>query len=93
MNAPTRIRSERVDLRLTPEIKRTLQKAAAVANKTLTEFLVDSGMTAALDTLADRKVLQLDEKQWKAFEKALSAPPQQNPRLRKLLARKPAWER
>lgn len=93
MNAPARIRSERVDLRLTPEIKRTLQKAAAIANKTLTEFLVDSGMTAAFDALADRKVIQLDEKQWKAFEKALSVPPRQNPRLRKLLARKPAWER
>lgn len=93
MNATARIRSERVDLRLTPEVKRTLQKAAVIANKTLTEFLVDSGMTAAFDTLADRKVFQLDEKRWKAFEEALAAPPRQNPRLRKLLARKPAWDR
>ena len=86
-------RSERVDLRMTPTAKLTLQRAASVANKTLTEFLLDSGLSAAVDTLADRRLFQLDEKQWNAFMAALSRPPKDNPRLRKLLARKPAWER
>ena len=86
-------RSERVDLRMTPAAKRTLQQAAAVTNKTLTEFLLDTGLNAALDTLADRKVFQLDEKRWNHFMAALSKPPKNNPRLRKLLARKPAWEK
>ena len=89
----TEERSERVDLRMTPTAKRTLQRAAAVTNKTLTEFLLDNGLNAALDTLADRRVFQLDTKQWDAFMAALAAPPKNNPRLRKLLARKPAWER
>ena len=66
---------------------------AAVTNKTLTEFLLDTGLNAALDTLADRRVFQLDDKRWKAFMAALAAPPRNNPRLRKLLARKPAWEK
>jgi uncharacterized protein (DUF1778 family) len=86
-------RSERVDLRMTPAAKRTLQRAAAVTNKTLTEFLLDIGLNAALDTLADRRVFQLDDKRWAAFMNALAAPPKNNPRLRKLLARKPAWGR
>ena len=86
-------RSERVDLRMTPAAKRTLQRAASVANKTLTEFLLDTGLNAAADTLADRRVFQLDKKQWDAFMAALSAPPRDNARLRKLLARRPAWER
>ena len=86
-------RSERVDLRMTPAAKRTLQQAAAVTNKTLTEFLLDTGLNAALDTLADRRVFQLDDKHWKAFMAALAAPPRNNPKLRKLLARKPAWEK
>jgi uncharacterized protein (DUF1778 family) len=85
-------RSERVDLRMTPAAKRTLQRAAAVANKTVTEFLLDSGLNAAFDTLADRRVFQLDEKRWAHFMAQLAAPPKDNPRLRKLLARKPAWE-
>jgi uncharacterized protein (DUF1778 family) len=90
---PTKARSERVDLRMTPAAKRTLQRAAAVTNKTLTEFLLDTGLNAAYDTLADRRVFQLDEKRWDAFMAALAAPPKNNPRLRKLLARKPAWEK
>ena len=85
-------RSERVDLRMTPSAKQTLQRAAAMANKTLTEFLLDSGMDAAYDTLADRRVLMLNEEQWAAFAAVLDAPPADNPRLRALLARKPAWE-
>lgn len=89
----TDTRSERIDLRMTPAAKRTLQHAATVSNKTLTEFLLDTGLNAALDTLADRRVFQLGEKQWDAFMKALSKPPKDNPRLRKLLARKPAWEK
>ena len=93
MAEPTKTRSERVDLRTTPAAKRTLQRAAAVTNKTLTEFLLDTGLNAAYDTLADRRVFQLDEKRWDAFMAALAAPPKNNPRLRKLLARKPAWEK
>jgi uncharacterized protein (DUF1778 family) len=85
-------RSERVDLRMTPAAKRTLQRAAAVTNKTVTEFLLDSGLNAAFDTLADRRVFELDEKRWSQFMAQLAAPPRSNPRLRKLLARKPAWE-
>ena len=86
-------RSERVDLRMTPDAKRTLQRAAAVSNKTVTEFLVDAGLNAAFDALADRRVFQLDAKRWKAFMAALDNPPKDNPGLRKLLAHKPVWER
>ena len=86
-------RSERVDLRMTPAAKRTLQKAASVNNKTLTEFLLDTGLNAAFDTLADRRAFQIDAKRWDAFMAALATPPKNNPRLRKLLSRKPAWEK
>jgi uncharacterized protein (DUF1778 family) len=86
-------RSERVDLRMTPAAKRTLQRAAAANNKTLTEFLLDTGLNAAVAALVDRRVFQLDAKRWNAFMQALSKPPNDNPRLRKLLARKPTWEK
>src|ERR1043166_3952156 len=93
MTEITETRSERVDLRMTPATKRTLQRAASVTNKTLTEFLLDSGLNAALNTLADRRVFHLDDRRGQAFMAALAAPPRSNPRLRKLLARKPAWEK
>ncbi len=86
-------RSERVDLRMTPAAKRTLQQAAAVANKTVSEFLLDSSLTAAFETLADRRVFQLDDKRWDAFMSALARAPRNNPGLRRLLAHKPAWRK
>jgi uncharacterized protein (DUF1778 family) len=86
-------RSERVDLRMTPAAKLTLQQAAAVANKTVSEFLLDSSLTAAFETLADRRVFQLDDDRWNAFMKALARPPKDNPGLRRLLAHKPAWRK
>ncbi len=93
MAETTEARSERVDLRMTPAAKWTLQRAAVVANKTLTEFLLESGLNAAFETLADRRVFQLDDKRWGIFMAALAAPPKNNPKLRKLLARTPAWEK
>jgi uncharacterized protein (DUF1778 family) len=86
-------RSERVDLRMTQDAKRTLQQAAAVTHKTVSEFLLDSGLNAAYDALADRRVFQLDDAKWEAFQTALTTPPRDNPGLRALLARKPAWTR
>ena len=92
MNDLAEPRSERIDLRMTPAAKRTLLQAAAVTNKTLTEFLLDTGLNAAFDALADRRVFQLDAKRWAEFMTALSKPPKDNPRLRKLLARNPKWK-
>jgi uncharacterized protein (DUF1778 family) len=85
-------KSERVDLRMTPTAKRTLQRAAAVANKSVSEFLLDSSLAAAFDTLADRRVFQLEEERWAAFMAALDRPPSDNPRLRRLLAVRSPWD-
>jgi uncharacterized protein (DUF1778 family) len=85
-------RSERVDLRMTPAAKRTLMQAAAAEHKTLTEFLLDRGLQAAFDTLADRRTFVLDAERWDAFMAELDRPPADNPQLRQLLARRPAWE-
>jgi len=92
MTDVTEAKSERVDIRVTPNVKRTLQQAAAVSNKTVSEFMLDSSLSAAFDTLADRRVFQLDEAQWTAFMEALDMPPEDNPRLRKLLQTKAPWE-
>jgi uncharacterized protein (DUF1778 family) len=92
MSIVAETKSERVDLRMTPSAKQILQQAATAANKTLTGLLLDSGLQMAHDTLADRRVFLLDEERWDAFMAALEAPPAENPELRALLARKPAWE-
>jgi uncharacterized protein (DUF1778 family) len=93
MDTSAETRTERVDLRLTPSAKRTLQRAAAASQRSVTEFVLDSALAAAFEALADRRVFELDDAQWAAFMAALDAPVTDNPALRALLARKPAWER
>ncbi len=66
-------------------MKRLLQEAAQTANKSVSEFLLESALTAAAETLADRRLFVLDKDQWNAFVAALDAPPQPRPRLERLL--------
>ena len=92
MSAAAETRSERVDLRMTPDAKRLLQQAAASSNKSLTEFLLDHGLEAAVEALAARRVFVLEDARWQEFMAALDRPPAENPGLKALLVRRPAWE-
>ncbi|MDR3554704.1 MAG: DUF1778 domain-containing protein [Syntrophobacteraceae bacterium] len=85
MNPETNQRIERIDIRTTPNVKRLLQEAAAVSNKTVTEFLLDSALTQAAEVLADRRLFLLDDKQWEEFIAALDAPPRPMPGMERLL--------
>ena len=78
-------RTEKLDLRLTPEAKRTLSAAAQAERRSLSDFVLESALGRAEEALADRRVFQLDPEQWEAFIAALDAPPRDMPRLRKLL--------
>jgi uncharacterized protein (DUF1778 family) len=77
-------RTEKLDLRLTRAAKQTLQAAASAANKSVSEFVLETALNEAEERLADRTVFTLDEKQWDAFVKALDAPPRHNARLQRL---------
>ena len=78
-------RSEKLDLRLTPEAKETLYAAAAAARRSVSEFVLESALSRAEETLADRRHFKLNAEQWAAFMAALDAPPREMPRLERLL--------
>lgn len=78
-------RSEKLDLRLTRYAKRALQAAAAASHRSVSEFVLESALARADETLADRKTFTLNSTQWKAFLAALDAPPRSLPRLERLL--------
>lgn len=78
-------KSERIDVRTSPPAKQLLQEAARACHKNVSEFLLDAGMTAAAQTLADRRQFVLGEAQWRAFQEALDRPVRSKPRLKKLL--------
>ena len=78
-------KSERIDIRTTPVVKRTLQEAATTASKTVSEFMLDSALTQAVEIQTDRRLFLLDDAQWTAFMMALDAPARPMPRLERLL--------
>lgn len=79
------LRTEKLDLRLTAAAKRTLQAAASVRHRSVSEFVLESALSRADEALADRRSFGLDAKQWSAFIAALEAPVRPLPRLGRLL--------
>jgi uncharacterized protein (DUF1778 family) len=77
-------RTEKLDLRLSPAAKKTLQAAAAAERKSVSEFVLDTALSEAEERLADRRVFTLAGKGWNAFVAALDAPPLRQPRLERL---------
>jgi uncharacterized protein (DUF1778 family) len=90
---PTAVsKTERIDVRVSPTAKDTLQMAATQANKTVSQFLLDAGLTAAAETLEDRRSFVLTGRRWDEFLKILDRPPRVKPRLARLLAKRSVLE-
>ncbi len=85
MSTLNRPKTERIDVRASSPVKQLLQEAAHACHKNVSEFLLDAGVTAAAQTLADRRQFILDDTRWQAFQEALERPVQSKPRLKKLL--------
>ena len=85
-------RSEKLDLRLTPEAKRTLNIAASAVGRSVSEFVLESALSRAEETLADRRHFGLDAERWEAFMAALEAPPREIPALERLMREPSVFE-
>lgn len=78
-------KTERIDVRASSAVKQLLQEAARASHKSVSEFLLEAGVTAANQALADRRRFVLSEDRWQAFQAALDRPVQAKARLKKLL--------
>lgn len=85
MTAAVKSKSERIDVRASAPVKQLLQEAARATHKNVSEFLLDAGIVAANQTLADRLRFELSSEKWDAFQAALDQPVGVKPRLKKLL--------
>jgi uncharacterized protein (DUF1778 family) len=86
MTITSHTKSERIDVRASVPVKQLLQEAARAAHKNVSEFLLDAGIVAANQMLADRIRFDLKPQQWEAFQAALERPIQNKPKLQKLLS-------
>ena len=79
-------RQERINLRLSPDSKDTLKRAAAYADKTLTDFVIDVALRQATSVVREHETIALTAPEWHRFRKLLLNPPKPNKRLRKAFA-------
>ena len=85
-------RSARLGLRATPEQEAVLRRAADVAHKSLTDFILDSACLAAEQTLMDQRLFMVSGSQYHALMDLLERPEQANEGLTNLFARKAPWD-
>ena len=87
------VRSGRLGLRTTPAQDALIQRAAAAARKSVTEFVLSSVCEKAEQTLLDQRLFMVDEQTWLAFQDALERPAQAKKGLQSLIAEPAIWEK
>jgi len=90
--ASSSTRSARLGLRATPEQEAVLRRAAEVAHKSLTDFILDSACRAAEQTLLDQRLFMVAGSQYQALMDLLEQPEQANEGLSNLFSRKAPWD-
>lgn len=85
MIAATSRKATRLSIRITSEGKDLIERAAKKEHKTLSDFVLDTALSAAEAIVADDANFSLDHKKWKSFITALDAPPRDIVALRQLL--------
>ena len=82
-----------LNLRIKPELRGLIDRAAEVSGKNRTEFVLDAARIAAENALLDRTVFAVNAKAHAGFLARLDAPPSPNDRLRRTLRMTPPWEK
>lgn len=85
-------RTQKLDLRLTPAAKQMLYTAAAATHRSVSDFVLESALTRAEETLAARRNFGLDAERWAAFMAALDAPVRDLPRVQRLFSSPSVFE-
>jgi len=78
------VASTRVNLRIHPQVKAALVRAARLQQVRLTEFMLKASLAAAETTLAERTRFFLPPRKWREFNAALDSPPRFIPVVHKL---------
>jgi uncharacterized protein (DUF1778 family) len=85
MPVKERTKRETLNIRIKPEVRSLIDRAAELAGKNRTDFVLDAARHAAENALLDRTVFALSAKAYAEFVSRLDAPPLPNKRLRKTM--------
>ena len=86
------IKRDTLNLRIKPEERNLIDRAAKLRGKNRTDFVLDAARAAAEDTLLDQMVIRATPEAYEAFVALLNAPPQPNKRLYKTMTAPLPWK-
>jgi uncharacterized protein (DUF1778 family) len=90
---PEGAKRDTLNIRIKPEVRGLIDRAAALTGKNRTDFVLDAARHAAEDALLDRTMFVLNPKAYADFLARLDAQPQPNERLRRSLQTPALWEK
>jgi len=85
-------RRDTLNLRIKPEERGLIDRAAQLTGKTKTDFVLEAARRAAEDALLDRALLLVSPQALDAFRARLDEAPRPNDRLRRALRTPSPWE-
>ncbi len=80
-----------INIRISAADRNVIDRAAKVAGKSRSEFMLEAVRRAAQETLLDVTLLLVDGATFDRFKALLDAPAQPNERLRELMRRRAPW--
>ena len=91
-NTKPTARRDTLNLRIKPEDRGLIDRAAKLTGKTKTDFVLDAARRAAEDALLDRTLFVVGPEAVDAFRARLDGPPHPNEKLRRALQSPVPWE-
>ena len=83
---------EALNLRIKPQVRELIDRAAELAGKNRTDFVLDAARRAAEETLLDRTVFTISPKAYRQFLARLDARTKPNKRLLKSMQTPAPWD-
>jgi uncharacterized protein (DUF1778 family) len=78
------LKTKRIDLRVSEEIKALIDRAAQLRGCSVSEFIISTASAAAEETVAKREILYLSMRDSARFYAALDNPPEPSEKMREI---------
>jgi len=91
--ANTTEKRDTLNLRIKPEVRGLIDRAAKARGKTRTDFILDAARQAAEETLLDQALIRVSPQAYAKFLALLDRPAKPNARLSKTLQTQAPWDR
>lgn len=92
MATDVRTKREALNLRIRPDDRALIDRAAQLLAKSRTDFVLDAARQAAQEAVLDKTLFRVDAEAYAAFVARLDAAPQPNDRLRRTMKARAPWE-